>query len=73
MTNKEIFARNNLADDISLLVAFIMSVQGERFLNPNADLFDLAKRYLEQEANKAFIGGQNNDTERTTKSKTKID
>lgn len=65
MTNKDVFARNNLADDITLLVAFIISVQGERFLNPNADLFDLAKRYLEQEANNAFIRGEKNDTERT--------
>ena len=55
MTNKDVFARNNISDDIALLVAFLMSVQGERFLNPNADLFDLAKRYLQQEANKAFI------------------
>ncbi len=65
MTNKEVFARNNLADDIALLVAFMMGVQGERFLNPNADLFDLAKRYLEQEANKAFIRSGDNDPERT--------
>lgn len=63
MTNKEVFARNNLADDMALLVAFIMSVQGERFLNPNVDLFDLAKRYLEQEANKAFTRSGDNDTE----------